>query len=56
MEAAPIICPACGELIIVRSTPDGRAMVIPVHPDRVTPTATCVADAPIAVSRKLPLR
>lgn len=45
MNAAPIICPACGELIIVWPDLDGHTLVIPMHPDRVTPFASCVAGA-----------
>lgn len=44
MEAAPFICLACGELIIV--VPDQHdTLLVPPHPDRVTPLAPCTAGA-----------
>ncbi len=45
MEPVPIICPACGELIIVRPETDGRVLVVPAHPDRITPFVDCVVNA-----------
>jgi len=45
MEAAPSICPACGELIIVWPDSVGRTLVIPAHPDLVDPDQSCVATA-----------
>jgi hypothetical protein len=40
--ATPMICPECGELIIVWPGADGH-MVIPEHTDAVMPTETCIA-------------
>jgi hypothetical protein len=42
MDKAPVICPACGELIIVLRY-DEHTLAVPTHPDRVMPSATCVA-------------
>lgn len=44
MDATPIICPACGELVI--AWPDGDSLlVIPIHLDRITPAVDCLASA-----------
>lgn len=45
MDAMPTLCPTCGELIVVRPCPDSRALIIPRHPDRVTPFVECLASA-----------
>lgn len=45
MIATPMICPACGELIIVWPQSDGCTLVIPAHPDLVTPFVSCAAGA-----------
>lgn len=42
MDKAPVICPACGELIIVLLC-DNHTVAVPAHPDRVIPSATCAA-------------
>lgn len=42
MERAPIICPACGELVIVWQC-DQRTQVVPMHPDRISPFSDCIA-------------
>lgn len=53
MIAAPMICPACGELVVVWPESDGHTLVIPAHPDRVTPIVDCVAGAmPVTVLLK----
>lgn len=52
MEATPVICPACGELIIAWPEHDGHSMVLPIHPDRVTPFVDCVLSAAAVNSEK----
>lgn len=44
MNATPAICPLCGELVIVWIE-NGCTLVVPVHPDAVTPWTECVASA-----------
>ena len=45
MDAMPMTCPTCGELIIVWPGSDGHTLVIPNHLDRVNPFAECLASA-----------
>lgn len=45
MNARPAICPACGELVIAWILREARALMLPIHPDRVAPTGDCVASA-----------
>lgn len=42
LRAEPAICPACGELIVVRGETD-TDLTAPVHPDRVEPWLECAA-------------
>jgi hypothetical protein len=52
MIATPMICPECGELVVVWPDTDGRALVIPEHPDAVMPSESCVAGMkPVSVQR-----
>lgn len=41
MDAMPLICPACGELVI--AAPEMNRLVIPAHPDRIEPFETCTS-------------
>lgn len=45
MNATPIICPACGELLIAWPDTDETTLVVPAHPDRVMPFVDCAASA-----------
>lgn len=45
MEAMPIICPVCGELVIARPDIERCTLVVPPHPDRVMPFEECIAGA-----------
>lgn len=40
MNATPMICPRCGELLIVRLSPTGR-LFIPAHEDLIQPGTIC---------------
>lgn len=52
MEAMPIICPECGELVIVM--PGGSfTLVVPEHQDRVTPFEECVASARVIAGGRM---
>jgi hypothetical protein len=45
MNARPEICPLCGELVIAFSFDAGCTLVVPIHPDAVTPWVDCSASA-----------
>lgn len=50
MNATPLICPHCGELVIAWTA--GTTIIIPVHTDRIMPVARCTgATTPTPVSR-----
>lgn len=53
MEARPITCPECGELIIALPGDSTPTLVVPVHPDRVTPFVDCVASARAMLDGKM---
>lgn len=54
MEAMPIICPTCGELVIACPGTERYTLVVPRHPDRVMPFEECAAGArAIKVSSRL---
>ena len=40
MKAMPMICPQCGELLIVPCSPTGR-LFVPAHDDLIQPGTTC---------------
>ncbi len=40
MKLTPVSCMYCGELVIARQI-TASIVVLPVHPDRVTPTVEC---------------
>ncbi len=40
-----MICPECGELIIALPGDYAHTLVVPIHPDRISPFADCVASA-----------
>lgn len=56
MEKTPVICPECGEFVLAWRTGQ-HTLVVPLHPDRVTPWAECGARAvamPSAGTRQQP--
>ena len=41
MKETPMICPNCGELLIVSPFREGRTLMIPWHEDMIEPGAIC---------------
>lgn len=41
MKETPMICPHCGELLIVRPFHESRALMIPGHEDMIDPGKVC---------------
>jgi hypothetical protein len=44
MEQTPLQCPECGEIVLAWRT-DARTLVVPLHPDRISPFVDCGARA-----------
>lgn len=43
MNATPVICPHCGELVIAWLSTGGDAIILPDHLDQIFPSDACEA-------------